>query len=193
LVSYPTAQDGLSLDCAPSYVLATGTALPAEELALMVPLLAAGHTVVTADYEGPDSEWTAGLTTAHGILDGIRAAQSFAPAGLAGPATPTALLGYSGGALASQWANEVQPSYAPELKFAGVAAGGVPADIEYVARRIDGGPLSGIYIGAAVGLSRAYPEIDTDTLASSASRRRSGGWRTTRRCPSCWTSPRCGR
>ncbi|WP_326953379.1 lipase family protein [Amycolatopsis sp. NBC_01286] len=164
LVSYQTAQDGLSLDCAPSYVLATGTALPAEELALMVPLLAAGHTVVTADYEGPRSEWTAGLNTAHGVLDGIRAAQSFAPAGLSGPTTPTALMGYSGGALASQWANEVQPTYAPELKFAGVAAGGVPADIEYVARRIDGGPFAGIYIGAAVGLSRAYPEIDTATL-----------------------------
>lgn len=143
LVSYQTAQDGLSLDCAPSYVLATGTALPAEELALMVPLLAAGHTVVTADYDGPDSEWTAGLNTAHGVIDGIRAAQSFAPAGLSGASTPTALMGYSGGAPASQWANEVQPSYAPELKFAGVAAGGVPADIEYVARRIDAGRCRG--------------------------------------------------
>jgi len=164
LVSYQTAQDGLSLDCAPSYALTTGTTLPAEELALMVPLLAGGHTVVTADYEGPKSEWAAGLNTAHGVLDGIRAAQAFAPAGLSGAATPTALMGYSGGALASQWANEVQPSYAPELKFAGVAAGGVPADIGYIARRIDGGFWSGIYIGAAVGLSRAYAEIDTDTL-----------------------------
>jgi hypothetical protein len=164
LVSYQTAQDGLSTDCAPSYALATGTALPAEELALMLPLVAAGYTVVTADYEGPDSEWTASVNTAHGVLDGIRAAQSFGPAGLAGPATPTGLIGYSGGALASEWANEIQPSYAPELKFAGVAAGGVPADLGYVARRIDGGPLSGVYIGAAVGLSRAYPEINTDQL-----------------------------
>ena len=54
--------------------------------------------------------------------------------------------------------------YAPELKFAGVAAGGVPADLDYIARHIDGGPFAGIYVGAAVGLSRAYPEIDTDTL-----------------------------
>ncbi|WP_101606969.1 lipase family protein [Amycolatopsis sp. BJA-103] len=164
LVSYQTAQDGLTTDCAPSYVLRTGLALPAEELALMVPLLAAGHTVVTADYQGPDSQWTAGLNTAHGVLDGIRAAQRFAPARLNGAATPTALMGYSGGALASQWANEIQPSYAPELKFAGVAAGGVPADMGYIARQIDGGPLSGVYIGAAVGLSRAYPEIDLATL-----------------------------
>lgn len=56
LVSNQTAQDGLTTDCAPSYVLTTGTAPPAEELALMLPLVAAGYTVVTADYEGPDSE-----------------------------------------------------------------------------------------------------------------------------------------
>ncbi|WP_326835705.1 lipase family protein [Amycolatopsis rhabdoformis] len=164
LVSYQTAQDGLSTDCAPSYALTTGTNLPAEELALMLPLVAAGYTVVTADYEGPRSEWAAAANTAHGVLDGIRATQSFPPAGLAGPATPTGLIGYSGGALASEWANELQPSYAPELKFAGVAAGGVPADLDYLARHIDGGPFAGIYVGAAVGLSRAYSEIDTDAL-----------------------------
>lgn len=47
----------------------------------------------------------------------------------------------------------------------------MPADIEYVARRIDGGPLSGIYIGAAVGLSRAYPEIDKATLLNDRGKR----------------------
>lgn len=164
LVSYQTAQDGLTTDCAPSYSLATGLNVPAAELAAMTPLLLAGHTVVTADYEGPQSQWGAGIASGQGVLDGIRAAQGFAPAGLDGPATPTALWGYSGGALASSWANELQPTYAPELKFAGVAAGGVPADIGYIARQIDGGPLSGVYFGAAVGLSRAYPEMDVDTL-----------------------------
>ncbi|WP_020672081.1 lipase family protein [Amycolatopsis nigrescens] len=164
LVSYQTAQDGLSTDCAPSYSLATGLNVPAAELAAMTPMLLAGHTVVTADYEGPESQWTAAINTGHGVLDAIRATQNFAPAGLTGPDTPTVLWGYSGGALASSWANELQPDYAPELKFAGVAAGGVPADMDYVARKIDGGPLSGIYFGAAVGLSRAYPEIDTDKL-----------------------------
>ncbi|WP_158889154.1 lipase family protein [Amycolatopsis anabasis] len=171
LVSYQTAQDGLTTDCAPSYSLATGLNVPAAELGLMGPLLLAGYTVVTADYEGPESQWAAAINSGHGVLDGIRAAQNFPPAGLNGPATPTALWGYSGGALASSWANELQPDYAPELKFAGVAAGGVPADIDYVARRIDGGPLSGIYLGAAIGLSRAYPEIDTSTLLNEAGKK----------------------
>ncbi|MEV6899429.1 lipase family protein [Amycolatopsis sp. NPDC051372] len=126
---------------------------------------------------------------------------------LSGPSTPTGLIGYSGGALASEWANELQPRYAPELKFAGVAAGGVPADLDYIARRIDGGPFAGIYVGAAVGLARAYPGIDTDTLLNargkqafaevggqciehSRSDRRSGACGTTRPCRSCSTCPR---
>jgi hypothetical protein len=161
LVSYQTAYDGLDADCAPSYAFATGINPPAYEEAAILPLLLAGYTVVTADYEGPEYQWTAGVNSGHGVLDGIRAAQAFT--GL-GSRTPTALWGYSGGALASQWANELAPAYAPELNLVGVAAGGVPADIEAIARAIDGTALSGVYFGATVGLSRAYPEIDVDSL-----------------------------
>jgi hypothetical protein len=170
LVSYQTAYDGLDADCAPSYAFATGIHPPAYEEAAILPLLLAGHTVVTADYEGPEYQWAAGVNSGHGVLDGIRAAQRFAPAGLNGAATPTALWGYSGGALASQWANELAGSYAPELNIVGVAAGGVPADIEAIARAIDGTALSGVYFGATVGLSRAYPEIDIDALLNDRGR-----------------------
>ena len=167
LVSYQTAYDGLDADCAPSYGFATGVNPPAYEEAAILPLLLAGYTVVSADYEGPHYQWTAGVNSGHGVLDGIRAAQQLT--GL-GQDTPTALWGYSGGALASQWANELQPAYAPELNIVGVAAGGVPADIEAIARAIDGTALSGVYFGATVGLSRAYPEIDVDRLLNDKGR-----------------------
>lgn len=167
LVSYQTAYDGLDADCAPSYAFATGIHPPFYEEAAILPLLLAGYTVVTADYEGPDYQWTAGVNSGHGVLDGIRAAQEFT--GL-GTTTPTALWGYSGGALASQWANELAPTYAPELNLVGVAAGGVPADIEAIARAIDGTALSGVYFGATVGLSRAHPEIDIDSLLNDRGR-----------------------
>jgi len=170
LVSYQTAYDGLDADCAPSYAFATGLNAPAYEEAAMLPLILAGYTVVSADYEGPDYQWAAGVNSGHGVLDGIRAAQSFGPAGLNGAATPTALWGYSGGALASQWANELAADYAPELNIVGVAAGGVPADIGAVARAIDGTALSGVYFGATAGLSRAYPEIGIDALLNDRGR-----------------------
>lgn len=161
LVSYQTAYDGLDADCAPSYGFATGINPPAYEEAAILPLLLAGYTVVSADYEGPHYQWAAGVNSGQGVLDGIRAAQALTKLG---PDTPTALWGYSGGALASQWANELKSTYAPELNIVGVAAGGVPADIEAIARAIDGTALSGVYFGATVGLSRAYPEVDVDQL-----------------------------
>lgn len=161
LVSYQTAYDGLDADCAPSYAFATGINPPFYEEAAMLPLLLAGYTVVSADYEGPQYQWAAGVNSGHGVLDGVRAAQSLT--GLSAT-TPTALWGYSGGALASQWANELADDYAPELNIVGVAAGGVPANIEAIARAIDGTALSGVYFGATVGLSRAYPEINVDQL-----------------------------
>lgn len=167
LVSYQTAYDGLDADCAPSYAFATGVNPPAYEEAAILPLLLAGYTVVTADYEGPEYQWTAGVNSGHGVLDGIRAAQALTGMG---STTPTALWGYSGGALASQWANELAATYAPELNLVGVAAGGVPADIEAIARAIDGTALSGVYFGATVGLSRAYPEIDVDSLLNDRGR-----------------------
>jgi hypothetical protein len=161
LVSYQPAEDSLTSLCAPSYTMRQGT--QAEELAMLLPLLR-GWAVVVPDYEGPGSQWTAGVQAGHAVLDGIRAAENFAPAGLSGRATPVGMWGYSGGAQATTWAAELHPSYAPELDIKGVAAGGVPPDVEAIARAIDGGVAAGIYFAASVGLSRAYPELDMQSL-----------------------------
>jgi len=158
LVSYQTAEDSLSMQCSPSYRMRIGT--EKEEVSLP-PLLSQGWAVVVPDYEGLESQYTAALQAGHGVLDGIRAALSFAPAGLAGNATPVGMWGYSGGGLATAWATELAPSYAPELNIVGVAAGGVPPDITAVAKNLDGGPFSAIELAGTVGMSRAYPEIQT--------------------------------
>ncbi|MGH8999306.1 MAG: lipase family protein, partial [Acidimicrobiia bacterium] len=69
--------------------------------------------------------------------------------------------GYSGGALASAWAAELAPRYAPDLEIVGVASGGTPADLAAAVRQIDGGPASGLVLLGSTGLSRAYPEMLT--------------------------------
>jgi hypothetical protein len=158
LVSYQMAEDSDSLACSPSYEMSIGT--EKEEPSFM-PLLALGWTVVVPDYEGLKSAFTVGLQAGRGVLDGIRAAEKFGPAGLEGARTPVGLWGYSGGGLASAWAAEMAPAYAPELNIVGVSAGGVASDIGAVARYIDGGPASGIELAGAVGMSRAYPQIAT--------------------------------
>jgi hypothetical protein len=156
LLSYQVAEDALSTQWAPSNEMQSGTE---GEEPLILAALEQGWAVVVPDYEGPQSQWTAGVQAGHGVLDAIRAAESFPPLGLSGGSTPVGLWGYSGGGQASAWAAELQPSYAPELHVAGVAEGGVPVNVADVARKINGGPFSGMYFGAGIGLSRAYPQL----------------------------------
>ena len=166
LLAYQPAEDSLTSRCSSSYELRTGTTQGSEISAA----LARGWVVVVPDSEGPHSQWAAGPKAGRAVLDAIRASERFRRAQLAGRRTQVGIWGYSGGGQASAWAAELQGRYAPELRIVGVAEGGVPPDLAATARNIDGGPFSGIYLAAAVGLSRAYPEIGIGSLLNDAGR-----------------------
>jgi hypothetical protein len=161
LVSYQTAEDSVGDQCAPSYVIRSGpgglSSNAEMETPIITSLLARNWAVVTSDYEGPASHFLAGPASGYAVLDGIRAAMSYAPSGLTAT-TPVALWGYSGGAFATAWASALRSTHAPALSFTGVALGGLPADLEPAMRNIDGGYGSGLIMGALIGLQRAYPE-----------------------------------
>lgn len=160
LLAYQPASDALTRRCAPSFGALEGTLLEAVFLAPTI--AASGWVTVLSDYEGPDSQWMAGRMSGQGVLDGIRAAENFQPAGLDGAATPALMWGYSGGGYATAWAAELQTEYAPELKILGAAVGGAPASVETTARNLDGTLLTGIVFAAALGLNRAFPEMEVD-------------------------------
>lgn len=160
-VSYQMAIDSLGGQCTPSYEMRNGND---KELSAVDPLIRAGFAVVVPDFESQNMAYAAGLLAARTTLDGIRAAERFAPAGFPGTKTPVGLWGYSGGGQATGWAAEQQPGYAPELNVKGIAEGGVPPDLEQVARQIDGGPFFGVYFAASVGLSREFPEVHLDSV-----------------------------
>lgn len=164
LLSYQSFYDSLTLNCTPSYLTVRGTLFEENNLD---PVLREGVVVVLSDYEGLQSQWIAGRNTAHGVLDGIRAAIKFDKTGLA-PDTRIGMMGFSGGGHATGWAAEMAPEYAPELNIVGAAMGGVPANVGNVARKVDGTLFAGVYLGAVVGLSRAYPEIDPQKYATPA-------------------------
>jgi hypothetical protein len=99
----------------------------------------------------------AGRESGYGTLDGIRATESYLklPA-----ATKVGLSGYSGGALAGDWAAELAPSYAPKVNLVGVAMGGVPVNYVHMFRYINGTATnSAVMPGMLLGLARAY-EVD---------------------------------
>lgn len=69
------------------------------------------------------------------------------------------LIGYSGGAIATEWAAELAPAYAPDVsgRLVGAAMGGVPVDPARSLRYIDGSRVwAGMIPMALVGIGRAY-------------------------------------
>ncbi|CAM4368034.1 lipase family protein [Nocardia ninae] len=165
LLSYQIAEDSVAQYCAPSYVAQSG-AIPvdyvnaAETLIPIAAGLGQGWTVAMPDYQGPNSAYGASRMNAQATLDGIRAAENFAPAQLNGPQTPTALWGYSGGTIPSAFVPEIKQSYAPELNIVGVAAGGVAAgDYAEVVRHNNGGVYAGLISAAIVGIATEYPDM----------------------------------
>ncbi|MBF8190874.1 lipase, partial [Nonomuraea sp. K274] len=162
IVGYAVGTHGLGDQCAPSVSMSQGRE---AELALVSLFLLKGFAVVVTDYEGLGTPgphtYMAGISQGHAVLDSIRAAVQVPGAGLSGRA-PVAVMGYSQGGASAGWAAQLQPSYAPELRLKGVAAGGVPADLRAVANHLDGGENFGLAAAAGAGLDAAYSELDLE-------------------------------
>lgn len=169
LLAYQVAYDALNPICAPSQEILRGTMI---EQWFVTRALRRGWPVVLSDHEGPNMAYLAGRNAGYAVLDAVRAALAFLPAFWPASlpsyqkasSTPVALWGYSGGAYASLWAAQMAARAAPELSIVGVAAGGPPADLLATARHVDGGAFAGVYFQAMLGLARARPDIDLDTL-----------------------------
>ena len=168
LVSLQDAEDSLTTNCAPSYQLQVGERdnqdMLAELTAAAPSQLSEGRVLVIPDVYGPKSEFLVKDMEAHAILDSIRAVEQFAPARVAARQTPAALVGYSGGGHETMAAAEVQPSYAPELKVVGAAAGGTPAGDRESFDYLDGRTGSGVVMGAMIALERAFPKLGWSSL-----------------------------
>lgn len=164
LLAYQVAEDSPAPQCAMSFQFRRGSgtqnSAAQSEILLIDAALDRGWVVTVPDYEGPDSAYVAGRQSGQAVLDAVRATEAFAPAGLDGVRTDVGLWGYSGGALASGWAAELQSSYAPELNIKGIAEGGLPVNPQHVLSRINGGIFSGVAMSGIDGLRQAYPQLN---------------------------------
>lgn len=156
--------DALGRACNPSFTLANGFSFSHTNLTDFVPPtthLAAlrGYAVLIPDHEGPWMAYAEPYTAGHIVLDAIRAVRGSRSAEFG--ASRFAMVGYSGGAIATKGAVQLIDSYAPELApaIAGAALGGVPADYEILARSMNGNLASGVFMAAVFGVARERPEI----------------------------------
>lgn len=171
LVSYQSAYNSLNPEDGPSRAIAgdfslgnlvtgsgsAGAVVPTAEGAILVPLLKQGYTVAMPDTEGPAAEFGTGAAYGRYTLDALRAAYNSPKAGL-NKDTKTALIGYSGGAIGTNWTAALAPTYAPDVNknLVGATSGGLLVapvnNLEYVS----GTPLwAGIAPMAVKGVSRA--------------------------------------
>lgn len=169
IVGYLSFYDGLDSKCDPSYTLAGGDAggaaqQEAEEEELLINwYLSQGFVVTVPDVEQTGLDWMAGRVAGYASLDGIRATETYLHATTA----KVGLSGYSGGALAADWASELAPAYAPKLDIVGVAMGGVPVNDFHLFDYANGTSEYAAAIPAMLlGLSRAY-DVDLSRYLSS--------------------------
>jgi Secretory lipase len=162
LVAYAPGTQGWGDQCAPSRTIPAGTF---DEQFAVNALLDRGWAVAVTDYPGlgtpGDETYNVGVAEGFAVLDALRAALRLPGAGLSRSA-PVAVAGYSQGGGAADWAAQLQPRYARELRLAGVAGGGAPADLRAVAANINGTLWFAFLAGTAIGFDAAYPFLHLD-------------------------------
>lgn len=166
VVSYQSAYDSLNQNDEPSYQIAGGVTLGGllsqVETAVLAPFLTLGYSVVVSDTEGQPANFAAGREYGMNTLDSLRAAMKSPSTGLNSSFTRIAMLGYSGGAIATEWAAELAPTYAPDVnsRLVGSAMGGVLVHPAHNLHYVEGTPIwAGVMPMALIGIARAY-DID---------------------------------
>jgi hypothetical protein len=162
VLSYQSFYDSLNPEDEPSYAISGGVTLggliPNVESALIAPALLAGETVVVPDTEGENADFSAGPEYGFNTIYSLRAALASPATGLGG-ARKVALIGYSGGAIATEWAAELAPAYTPDVnsKLVGAAFGGTLVDPAHNLRYVEGSTVwAGVIPMGLIGIARAF-------------------------------------
>ena len=162
LLSYQVAHDSIDPACGPSVTMRAGSGpaglVTQGEMTFIDHALQQGWAVSVPDHEGPAARIGSPREPGYAVLDGIRAAEQFPALGLSGTGTPISMWGYSGGGLATGWAAQMHPTYAPELNLRGAALGSPVPDSGAV-DELGGTFWSGIQMLTLAGARERYPDV----------------------------------
>jgi hypothetical protein len=162
VISYQSFYDSLNPEDQPSVAIAGGLslggAIPQIEPVLFAKFLLQGFSIVISDTQGQTADFAAGPEYGTNTLDSIRAAIKSPQVDLSSNAK-VAMMGYSGGAIATEWAAELAPTYAPDLtkNLIGAAYGGVLVDPDHNLPYVGGSSIwAGVAPMALIGVARSY-------------------------------------
>ncbi len=158
VVTYAEGTQGLAHQCAPSIQMTEGTEYDGGAI---IESLKKGYAVTVTDYQGYTNgavpTYAAGKAEGQAVLDAVRAGRQVPGSGIASSA-PVIVWGYSQGGQAASWAAELQSSYAPDVEMVGLAAGGVPSNLQAVGEFDNASVGTAFGMDGLIGLSAAYPE-----------------------------------
>lgn len=151
VLSWAHGTTGIADVCAPSL-----DALDA--VAHLTPFLDRGMVVAATDYEGLGTPgrhpYVAGESEGRGVLDIVRAAQDLGDD--VGAGGRVVIWGHSQGGHAALFANEIAPTWAPELEIAGTVAGAPPSQLPLISAALQGGPFQHYILMTGAGWAEAY-------------------------------------
>lgn len=153
LLSYQIHYDSAWIDSSPSYTLYGGVY---QDIKVA---LGKGYYVTVPDYEGPLASFTAGHMAGYATLDGVRATLNSASLYSMPTNVTYAMWGYSGGAIATEWATELQSEYASDLTFAGAAMGGLTPNVTNVLLSINRKVAAGLAPVSSFPPPLPYPPL----------------------------------
>lgn len=164
VVSQQDFMDSACFDCSTSYALqqhsSHKTLQSQSSIIYIAGLLNHKYIVNVPDYEGPKASFSCGLSSGYALLDSIRALLSSGEFTGVAENSDVVMWGYSGGSIPTQWAAELHPTYAPELRILGAAIGGTIVNIEETIKTINGGDGAGYAPSGIIGLMAEYPKLD---------------------------------
>ncbi len=164
VLSYAHGTVGLADRCTPS------NNITAIENTVAGAFAGLGFAVVASDYEGLGTPgrhpYIVGVSEGRGVLDIVRAARQIPGATVS---NRFVTWGHSQGGHAALFAGELAPTWAPELKLLGVAAGAPPSQLSNVGDSVSTSPFRGYLFMVAAGLQAADPTLNfNDVITAKA-------------------------
>jgi hypothetical protein len=147
LVSIQVPYNSPFIDSSPSYAAYQNPSL----IGLVPAVLGNGWYAAVPDFEGPLAAFGAGVIEGHATLDGIRAVlySDKVPKNIS-----YGMGGYSGGSIATEFAAELSVQYAPELKIAAAAIGGVVSNATDALVTVNRGPFAQLFVQGLLGITK---------------------------------------
>jgi uncharacterized membrane protein HdeD (DUF308 family)/alpha-beta hydrolase superfamily lysophospholipase len=169
VIAWAHGTTGVATRCAPSLLASRWNA---DVIPALNRVIARGWVLVATDYVGLGTPgphpFLIGQGEARSVLDSVRAANQMPQISLL---NDVVVWGHSQGGHAALWTGMMAPSYAPDLKIAGIAALAPASDLVTLVKEVKDS-LEGKIIAAYIlnAYSRIYPDVSFNAYVRPAAR-----------------------